>query len=79
MEEFDSLSPAEKEASIRMEYASVQKRLIALVRRMTEEYDYFEFLRDQIAEIEIYGADDFFGSKKNKSNEVLVLPGHYDF
>lgn len=46
---------------------------------MTEEYDYFEFLRDQIAEIDIYGAEDFFGSKKNKSIEVLAVPGHYDF
>ena len=79
MDEFDSLSPAEKEASIRREYASVQKKLIALVRQMTEEYDYFEFLRDQIAEIDIYGAEYFFGSKKNKSIEVLAVPGHYDF
>ena len=79
MDEFDSLSPAEKEASIRREYASVQKKLNALVRQMTEEYDYFEFLRDQIAEIDIYGADDVFGSSKKRDTKASLARNGYDF
>lgn len=79
MDEFDSLSPAEKEASIRREYVSVQKKINTLVRQMTEEYGYFEFLRDQIAEIDIYGADDVFGSTKKRDTKASLARKGYDF
>ena len=46
---------------------------------MTEEYDYFEFLRDQIAEIDIYGADDVFGSSKKRENKASLARKGYDF
>lgn len=46
---------------------------------MTEEYGYFEFLRDQIAEIDIYGADDVFGSSRNREIKASLARNGYDF
>ncbi|MGN0776849.1 MAG: hypothetical protein ACI4MM_09270 [Candidatus Ventricola sp.] len=50
-----------------------------MVRQMTEEYGYFEFLRDQIAEIDIYGADDVFGSSKKRDTKASLARNGYDF
>ena len=44
-----------------------------------EEYRYFEYLRDQIAEIDIYGADDVFGSSGNKEIKASLARNGYDF
>lgn len=79
MDDFEMLSPAERETAIRREYADVQKRINTLVHRLMEEYRYFEYLRDQIAEIDIYGADDVFGSAKTKTISASLASNGYDF
>lgn len=79
MDEFENLSPAEKETAIRTEYANVQKIINTLVHRLMEEYRYFEYLRDQIAEIDIYGADDVFGSSEIRDIKASLARNGYDF
>lgn len=79
MDEFEKLSPAEKETAIRTEYANVQKIINTLVHRLMEEYRYFEYLRDQIAEIDIYGADDVFGSSEIRDIKASLARNGYDF
>ena len=79
MDDFEMLSPDEQETAIREEYADAQKKINALVHRLMEEYRYFEYLRDQIAEIDIYGADDMFGSAKNKEVKASLARIGYDF
>ena len=79
MDDFEMLSPAEKENSIRREYADTQRKINTLVHRLSEEYHYFEYLRNQIAEIDIYGADDVFGSSKNREIKASLAPDGYDF
>lgn len=64
MNDYEMMSPAEREAAIRRDYASAQANINALVHRLKEEYGVFEYLRDLIAEIEIYGADDVFCQPK---------------
>lgn len=64
MNDYEMMSPAEREAAIRKDYASAQESINALVHRLTEEYSVFEYLRDLITEIEIYGADDVFCQPK---------------
>lgn len=79
MDEFENLSPAEKETAIRTEYTNVQKIINTLVHRLMEEYRYFEYLRDQIAEIDIYGADDVFGSSEIRDIKASLARNGYDF
>lgn len=73
------MSPAERETAIRRDYASAQANINALVHRLKEEYDLFEYLRDLIAEIEIYGADDVFCQPKNYDIKVSKSYNGYDF
>lgn len=79
MDDFEMLSPAEQETAIRRKYAETQRRINALVHRLMEEYRYFEYLRDQIAEIDIYDADDVFGSSGNKEIKASLACNGYDF
>lgn len=79
IDDFETLSPAEQETAIRREYADAQKKMNALVHRLMEEYRYFEYLRDQISEIDIYGADDVFGSAKNEEIKASLARIGYDF
>ncbi|MBQ4159058.1 MAG: hypothetical protein IJD86_13095 [Clostridia bacterium] len=62
MDDLEMLSPAEQETAIRTEYAYTQKKINAPGHRLMEEYRYFEYLRDQIADIDALGADNVFGS-----------------
>ena len=44
-----------------------------------EEYRYFEYLRDQIAEIDALGADNVFGSSGIKEIKASLARNGYDF
>lgn len=79
MDEFENLSPTEQETAIRREYADAQKKMNALVHRLMEEYRYFEYLRDQIAEIDALGADNVFGSSGIKEIKASLACNGYDF
>lgn len=79
MDDFEMLSPAEQETAIRREYADAQKKINALVHRLMEEYRYFEYLRDQIAEIDALGADNVFGSSGIREIKASLARNGYDF
>lgn len=79
MDDFEMLSPAEQETAIRREYADAQKKINALVHRLMEEYRYFEYLRDQLAEIDALGADNVFGSSGIKEIKASLARNGYDF
>ena len=79
MDDFEMLSPAEQETAIRREYADAQWKINALVHRLMEEYRYFEYLRDQIAEIDALGADNVFGSSEIKEIKASLARNGYDF
>lgn len=79
MDDYEMLSPAEQETAIRREYADAQKKINALVHRLMEEYRYFEYLRDQIAEIDALGADNVFGSSGIKEIKASLARNGYNF
>ena len=79
MDDFEMLSPAEQETAIREAYADSQKKINSLVYRLTEEYRYFSFLREQIAEIDAIGADNLFGSPETKEIKASLARIGYDF
>lgn len=79
MVDFENLSPAEQETAIRREYTDAQRKINALVHRLMEEYHYFEYLRDQIAEIDALGADNVFGSSGIKEIKASLAHNGYDF
>lgn len=79
MDEFENLSPTEKETAIRRECADAQRKMNALVHRLMEEYRYFEYLRDQIAEIDALGADNVFGSSEIREIKASLACNGYDF
>ena len=67
MNDYDNMSPADREASIRRAYDAAQRNINTLVSRLAEEYRILEDLRDLIAEIDIYGADRDFLCIKNEN------------
>ena len=73
------MSPAEREAAIRRDYASAQANINALVHRLKEEYGVFEYLRDLIAEIDIYGAEDLFCQPSKPTIALSSNAYGYDF
>ena len=79
MDDFEMLSPAEQETAIRREYADAQRKINALVHRLMEEYRYFEYLRDQIAEIDTLGADNVFGSSEIKAIKASLARTGSDY
>lgn len=79
MDDFEMLSPTEQETAIRREYADAQKKMNALVHRLMEEYRYFEYLCDQIAEIDALGADNVFGSSEIREIKASLVSHGYDF
>lgn len=79
MVDFENLSPTEQETAIRTEYADAQRTINALVHRLMEEYRYFEYLREQIAEIDALGADNVFGSSGIREIKASLARNGYDF
>ena len=75
----ENLSPAEKEADIRRAYTSTQHTIRMLMRRLIEEYEYSEYLGDQIAEIDIYGAEDWFGQPSRVEIPTSTTQNQYEF
>ena len=79
LEAADGLQVLELLVLIRREYADAQRKINALVHRLTEEYHYFEYLRDQLAEIDALGADNVFGSSGIKEIKASLARNGYDF
>ena len=79
MDDYEMLSPAEQEIAIRREYADAQRKINALIHRLMEEYRYFEYLREQIAEIDALGADNVFGSSGIREIKASLARNGYDF
>lgn len=79
MDDYENLSPAEQETAIRRDYANAQRNIDALVYRLAEEYRYYSYLRDQIAEIDALGADNVFGSQEIREIKASLARNGYDF
>lgn len=79
MNDYENMSPADREASIRRAYDTAQRNINALVSRLAEEYRILEDLRDLIAEIDIYGAEDMFCQPSNPTIAVSSNAYGYDF
>lgn len=79
MDDFEMRSPEERELDIRSEYQASICNLDALIARLLNEYEYFTFLREQISEIDIYGAEDLFCKPVKRKMEASTSPTGYDF
>lgn len=79
MDDLEMLSPTEQETAIRREYADAQRKINALVHRLMEEYRYFEYLREQIAEIDALGVDNVFDSLGIREIKASIARNGYDF
>ena len=79
MNDYENMSPADREASIRRAYDTAQRNINALVSRLAEEYCILEELRNLIVEIDIYGADDMFCLPSKPTIAVLSCDYGYDF
>ena len=72
-------SPADREAEIRREYAFSKQRIDTLLQNLTFEYQYYNELRETIAEIDFYGAEDYFCPPTKPSTIELTADGEFDF
>lgn len=79
MNDYDNMSPADREASIRRVYDTAQRNINTLVSRLAEEYRILEDLRALIAEIDIYGAEDMFCQPSKPTIAVSSNAYSYDF
>lgn len=79
MNDYENMSPADRETSIRRAYDTAQRNINTLVSRLAEEYRILEDLRDLIAEIDIYGAEDMFCQPSKPTIAVSSNAYGYDF
>ena len=68
MEEFDSLTPAEKEQVIRADFQSVIDELFRLCGRIADKYGVYLRLYRQINDIDTIGAENVFRKSEEKEN-----------
>lgn len=78
MNDYDNMSPADREVSIRRVYDTAQRNINTLVSRLAEEYRILEDLRALIAEIDIYGAEDLFCQSSKPTIAVSSNAYGYD-
>lgn len=67
MEDHESLSPAEREIAIRHDCQQLQAELRDLLDQVQQKGVLLEFLYAQIADIEKFGAEAFFGGAKDQA------------
>lgn len=79
MNDYENMSPTDREAAIRRAYDTSQRNINTLVSRLAEEYRILEDLRDLIAEIDIYGAEDLFCQPSTPTFAVSSNAYGYDF
>lgn len=71
----ENATPAAREAALRADAAAIQADIMELVRQISEKNAVLSCLRDMIAEIDVYGAEDYFSAP---SNDIKIEANHYD-
>ena len=77
--EYEAMSPSEKETDIRAAFQASQEKINHLVASLVDEYQYFTFLRQQIQDIDIYGAEDLFGKPQSRKICASLERNGYHF
>ena len=61
----DNLTPAEKEAGLREELQYVEQKLFDLTAKIADTYGHYSRLREELEQIEIFGAEDYYSQSKH--------------
>ena len=65
---YEPTTPEEYEADVRKSFQEVQNDIMRMMADIVEKYREYNFLREIIAEIDIYGADDYLCGMKKPEN-----------
>lgn len=75
----DNLSPAEKEAGLRDELQRTEQKQFDLCGRIADIYGYYSRLRDELEQIEFFGAEDYYLQGKRHDLPISTATSGYDF
>ena len=62
MDEWEQLTPAEKEQVLRAELHRTEQKLLDYSAQIAETYHHYARLRDDLEQISIFGAEDYFST-----------------
>ena len=62
MDDWKNISPSEREKAIRYDYHNTERRIYNLLNALCEVFGYYRELREELAEIDIYGAEDYYST-----------------
>ena len=65
MDEWEQLTPAEKEQVLRDELHRTEQKLLEYSAQIAEVYRSYTRLRDELEQITIYGAEEYFSTEND--------------
>ena len=76
---YENLTPAAKEAALREEIQHAEQKIFDLSAKIADIYGYYNRLREELAEIEIFGAGDYYSQGKQGNLPISTATSGYDF
>ena len=70
MDEWESLTSAEKEQVLRANLRRMEQKILEYSAQIAEAYQHFARLRDDLEQISIFGADDFFSAGRYEKTSL---------
>ena len=75
----NNLTPADKEAGLREELQRTEQRLFDLAAKTADIYGYYNALREELEQIEIFGAEDYYTHGEHGDLQISTATSGYDF
>ena len=76
---FDNLTPAAKEAALREELQHAEQKIFDLSAKLADTYGYYSRLRDELEQIDIFGAEDYYSQGKHSDLLISTATSGYNF
>ena len=75
----ENLTPADNEAGLREELQRTEQKLFDLCGRIADIYGYYSRLREELEQIAIFGAEDYYSQGKHSDLPISTATSGYDF
>lgn len=72
MTKWENMSPVEREKSIHCDYHRTERRIFNILDSLCDTFAYYKILRDELAGISIYGAEDYYSAGSNGENSAIM-------
>ena len=72
------MTPEERENAVRSRFTEVQNEILQTVAHLCNLYREYDYLQETVAEIDIYGADDYYCPRPAKT-KLIARTGNGDY